>query len=866
MSTQILTTKLYIPATRSEMVSRPHLIERLNQGLRSRLSLVCAPAGFGKTTIISEWLSQCDRSSAWVSLDDNDNDPTRFLMYVIAALQTIEPNIGDDLLKTLQSPQPPAIDTLLIPLINALATMPEKVILVLDDYHLLDTQEIDATLAFLLDNIPPQMHIVITTREDPQLPLARLRARGFLSELRAKDLRFTADESAVFLNQTLDTPLSQDHIIALEKRTEGWIAGLQLAALSMQGRADIDSFIQSFTGDHRYIVDYLVDEVLQHQSAKMQDFLLQTSILERLSPALCAAVTNQSDAKNLLEQLERSNLFVIYLDDERQWYRYHHLFCDVLHSHLLKHQPDIIPVLHQRASDWYAQQGFELDALQHAIAGTHIDHAITIIQTPQVPIYFRGVAYPILQWLKSLSVDVLNTSPFLWVVYAWVLMISYQNAQVEEKLQAAEAVLNQSNDTQMLKGQIAAIRAMLAANQYQTEMIIQQSQLALDLLDTNDAYLRAVITRTLAIAYQFQGELDLAEATYHEAIALSEQSNNQFVNILAKTGLGIIHLSKNHLRLAEQTFRDVLDLVGEPPTPIACAAYLRLGRIYYEWNDLEKAEQYTMKGIELARQIDTIDSATAGEIFLAKLKLIQGQITEAHDTAEQIAQVIRQRGFEQQVLPLMALKVRLCLQQGDLVEAQRLAEAHNLPLSKAQIYLAQNKAQDVLDTLHDFQHTEEQDWVDAQLNAMVLQALAYQSLEDTEQALQTMQEVLRRTRADKFIRLFVDEGTSMKQLIHMLNQRGFMPDYTQTLLDAFDTELDVTQIPANQALVEPLSERELEILQLVADGLSNREISDKLYLALSTVKGHNRNIYGKLGVSRRTEAVALARELGLISD
>ncbi len=863
MSLQILTTKLYIPTTRSETVSRPNLIKYLNQGLSKRLTLVCAPAGFGKTTIISEWLNQCERPTAWLSLDEHDNNPTRFLMYLIATLQTIEPDIGNDLLKTLQSPQPPPIDTLLIPLINAVTTVSENFILVLDDYHVLDAQEIDATLAFFLENLPPQMHLVITTREDPQLPLARLRARGYLNELRAKDLRFTADESSAFLKQTLNLSLSPDHISILEKRTEGWIAGLQLVSLSMQGRDDIDLFLQTFAGDHRYIFDYLVEEVLQHQPSHIQDFLLQTSILERLTPALCTAVTNQANAENLLDTLEHANLFVIHLDDERQWYRYHHLFADVLYTRLIKEQSEQIPMLHHRASEWYEENGFELDAFQHATAGHHIERAINIIQEANVPLFFRGFAYPILEWLKSLSDEILNTSPTLWVMYAWSLMINYQNVQVESKLVAAELAMRQSEVDAHIRGEIAAIRAMLAANHYETETIIEQSHLALELLDANSLYLRAVTLRSLAIAYQYQGKRDLAEETYRDAIEASEESDNLFINILATTGLGIIQLSNNQLRQAERTFKHVLELVGKPPTPIACAAYLRLGRIYYEWNDLDKAQNYAQIGVDLAKQIDTIDSAVAGEIFLVRLKMAQDNLFNGDELLSIIEQTIQEHKFEQQIPALIDAKIRLYLQRGDISEASRLAFLHELPLSQARVYLAQNKPQDALDILT-YQLNEELDWIDAHLSAMILQALAYEMANQIDDALHILKDVLRRTNIDGFIRLFVDEGESMQHLLHELHHQGFIPDYTQKLLDAFDTPVETMQIPANQALIEPLSDRELEILQLVADGLSNREISELLYLALSTVKGHNRNIYGKLGVSRRTEAVALARELNLL--
>lgn len=871
MMTQILTTKLYIPPSRPAVIARPALIERLNRSLHTRLTLISAPAGFGKTTLVSEWVNSCERAAAWFSLDEQDNDPNRFLAYFIAALQTIVPNIGDDLLRSLSSPQPPAIESLLTTLVNMIATISEDFLLVLDDYHIIESSQIDKAIGFLLTYMPPQMHMIMTTREDPQLPLARLRARGQLTELRATDLRFATHEISDFLGHTMGLDLSEDKIVALEQRTEGWIVGLHLAAVSLQSQVDTSTFIDAFTGSHQYILDYLVEEVLHQQSEHIQSFLLQTSILDRFCANLCEAVTGNEDSQDILLFLKRANLFLTPLDHQQQWFRYHHLFSDLLRQRLQQSSTDSeINILHTRASHWYEDNGFEIDAFQHAAAAHDIQRAEWLITGVGVPLYFRGLAHPVLHWLEGLPADILDMNPSLQVMYCWSLKATYQNSQIETKLKAVEAILQASKPDDKVSdliGQIAAMRAMLAANTYETETIVEQSELALELLHPDNVYVRTVVMRTLAIAYQFRGERAAAREAYVKTINMSEASDNVYINILATTGLGIVQLSDNQLRQAEQTFKRVLDLVGEPPTPIACAAYLRLGRIYYEWNDLEAAQEYGQVGVDLARQIDTIDSAVSGEIFLTRLKIIQSDLSEADAMLLQIEQEIQQKQFEQQIPVLIEAKIRLCLEQNEIGEAYHLAMLHDLLLSQARVFLAQAKPQNALDVLTRYeQQEEEQDWVDVRLKVMLLQALAYQMDNQLTEALRLLQKLIRSTKPEGFIRLFVDEGEPMKQLLSELSSQGFMPDYTRKLLNAFDSSTSHPTLSANQALIEPLSERELEILQLVAEGLSNREISERLYLALSTIKGHNRNIYGKLGVSRRTEAVALARELGLLQD
>ncbi len=870
MSTQILTTKLYIPVPRPGSVLRPRLLDRLNAGTHGKLTLISAPAGFGKTTLVTEWIASDERPVAWLSLDEGDGDPTRFLTYVVAALQTIAPQVGTGILNLLESPQPPLIDALLTPLLNEIATITHDFVLVLDDYHVIDSQEIDSALTFLIDNQPPQIHLVLTTREDPRLPLARLRARRELTELRAADLRFTADEAAEFLNHAMDLSLSVEDIAALEKRTEGWIAGLQLAAISMRGVGDKSGFIQSFTGSHHFVLDYLVEEVLVHQPPHLHNFLIKTSILDRMCAPLCDAILQGEThtAADTLQSIRQANVFLIPLDNERRWYRYHHLFGDLLRKRLRQFASDDISTLHIRASEWYELNGFEVEAFQHAAGGGDVARAERLIYGTGVPLYFRGFARPVLSWLGSLSTELLNARPSLWVTYAWALMAEHRNTQIENKLEAAAAALETfelDDYIRDLLGHIAAIRAMDAAIHYESETIIAHAKRALDLLRPDNLYIRTVVMRSLAIAYQYQGERAAARDAYQQAIAMSETSGNYFVNVLATTGLGIVQEANNQLHQAAESYQRVLKLVVDPNQPIGCSAYLGLARIYYEWNDLDAAQAYGERGVRLAQQIESIDSAAGGEIFLARLKLAQGDTAGASAMLDAVEQVIRQRNFVRQIPVAAAARVLICLRQGDLQPAAHLAHAHDLPLCQARVYLAQGHPTKALAVLKSYrQQMDAKDWHDEQLKTRVLQALAYHQKGDTDEAVAVLGEALALAAPSGFIRIFIDESQPMQELLSEAVACGIMPDYTRRLLTAFHTEPRQAKPVSSQPLIEPLSERELEILALVTEGLSNREISERLFISLSTVKGHNQTIFDKLQVKRRTEAAARARELGLI--
>jgi LuxR family transcriptional regulator, maltose regulon positive regulatory protein len=907
MLTPILTTRLFKPSPRPKVVLRPELIARLNQGLRQnqgfsrKLTLISAPAGFGKTTLASAWAADCEQSRpgvpvAWWSLDSADNDATCFLTYLIAALQTVAPKIGEGVLKILQSlpSQPPALESLVTTLLNDLNAGSVDLMLVLDDYHLIEAPTLNQAMTFLIEHLPPCLHLVIITREDPPFPLARWRARGQLTELRSADLRFRPAETAEFLNPVMGLNLSTADINVLEKRTEGWIAGLQLAAISMQGDKDTTGFISSFSGSHHFVLDYLLEEVLQKQSPDIQSFLLRTSILDRLCGSLCDAVcatglpvTAKVDlpaatGQATLEYLEHSNLFIVPLDDQRGWYRYHHLFADLLRQRLrqsagpsTENEERVVAELHQRASAWYADHGLDIEAFQHAAAAQDVERAERLIVGKTLHLHFSGRA-AVLEWLGALPVTVLNARPSLWVIWAWAILGDGQSTGVEEKLLAAEASLpgaGPGDKSRDLIGQIATARATLALSRYQPDAMITQARRALEYLRLDNTGSRFTAHWIMAFAYRFRGERDQAGQAFSDALSLAEASGNKRNTSLATMCLGEIQELNNQLHPASENYRRALQLLGDQPPPSASEAHLGLARIFYEWNDLGAAEQHGQQSLQLAHLYDqTIDRFILGEVFLARLKLAQGDVEGAASRLAQTEQTARQKNFTQRLPEIAAAQAQVLLKQNNRPAAAEVARRFELPLNQARVKLAEGDSGAALAVLEPFRlQMEARGWTDERLKAMLLQALALHLKGAQDQAVALLGEVLALAEPGGFVRLFVDEGLPMAQLLSTAAAHKLFPEYIEKLLAAFRNEQPQSEIepaisaasPA-QPLNEPLSQRELEILQLIARGLSNREISARLFLALDTVKGHNRLIFGKLQVERRTEAVARARELGLL--
>ena len=880
MSTPILATKLHIPLPRPKIVLRPHLIERLNEGVHSKLTLISAPAGFGKTTLVSEWVATCGRPVAWLSLDEGDNDPARFMIYLIAALQTIALNIGAGVLKILGAPQPPPTESILTALLNEITTGSNNCILVLDDYHMIDAKPVDNALTFLLEHLPPQMHLIITTREDPQLPLARLRVRNQLTELRAADLRFTPSEAAEFLNHAMGLNLSAENIAALEARTEGWIAGLQLAALSMQGQKDTASFIQSFTGSHHFVLDYLLEEVLGQQSEHVQTFLLRTSILDRLCGPLCDALLLDPSAsgQETLEYLERANLFIVPLDNERRWYRYHHLFADLLRQRL--HQgsatsAEDVNELHIRASLWYEDNGLDIEAFHHAAAANDIERAEHLIEGEGMPLQFRGAGAPILNWLESLPKTALDARPSLWVTYASALMMTGQITAVEQKLQAAEAALQAAKPddrTTDLVGRIASMRATLAVIQHDAETIITQSRRALKYLHPDNLRLRTATTWTLGYAYQLQGDRAAARQAYTEVISISKSFGDSIYTMAATVNLGQVQEADNQLPLATKTYRRVLQLAGDPPQPIACEAHLGLARITYQWNDLDAAQRHGQQCLQLTQRMESVDTFASYGVFLARLKLAQGDAAGAAAILAEAEAFVRQHNFLHQLPAVAAAQVLTLLQQGNVTAAAVLAQSHNHPISQARVHLAQGDPSAALAALQPLrQQVDAKGWQDERLKIMILQAVAFYALGEKEEAVKLLGEALALAEPGGFIRIFVDEGAPMAQLLSEAAAHGMMPDYISKLLAVFEAEQKGSAgesphlaLASSQRLIEPLSERELEVLRLLRTELNGPEIARHLMVSLSTMRTHTQNIYSKLGVNNRRAAIRRAEELDLL--
>ncbi|WP_442603082.1 LuxR C-terminal-related transcriptional regulator [Paenibacillus sp. KN14-4R] len=884
MSTTILSTKFFIPAPRPKVVLRPRLVEFLNEGIERKLTLVSASAGYGKTTLVSEWLTTCPQPAAWLSLEEADNEPLRFLTYFIASLQTIEKDFGKNLFRMLQSSQPPPTETIITILINEITALSYPFLLVLDDYHVIDAIEIDNAISIFLERMPPQMHLVIITREEPRLPLARLRVRNQLTEVRAKDLRFSPSEVGEFCERVMGLKLTSENIALLENRTEGWVAGLQLAALSMQGHKDPNSFIQSFSGNHHYIVDYLIDEVIHKQSIHVQTFLLRTSILDRLCGSLCDAVIHSGDGEilsstsgqEILEILDRSNLFVIPLDNEKRWYRYHHLFAELLRNRL--YQGDVkVSDLYIRASIWFEEHDLEIEAFHYAATAKDTRRAARLVEGNGMPLIFRGVVAPVLKWLDSLPREELNAIPSMWVMYASALLMAGQLNGIEQKLQAAEKALNGielGDQTKDLIGHIASIRATLSVNSNQAETIITESLRALEFLHPDNLPIRTSTLWTMGYAYQLQGDRISAGKAYAEALSISQKIGHVIITITSTLGLGNIQELENMLYMAAETYREVVRLATDPLPLVAYEAELGLGRLYYEWNDLDTALLYARQSIHHAKQFEMIDRVIVGEVLLAKVMLGRGEIGGTATILEKAELLSLQHNLVDQIPKIAALQVDLLLHQDNLLAAEQVAMRHELRLKLAQVHLMQGNTSTALSVLEPLRaYVEEKGLKDEHLQVLILQAVALHAHGEKSKAKQLAIKALKVAESGGFIRIFVDLGIPMRNLLHEVADQVRMTDYLAKLLGAFDEKeqkrgMNSNQLLTNSAklLIEPLSERELEVLYLIAQGHSNDEISKKLFIALPTVKGHNRIIFEKLQVKRRTEAVARARELGLIKD
>ena len=907
MSTPILTTKLYIPPPRPNVVLRPRLSERLNEGLHRKLTLIAAPAGFGKTTLASAWLASCEWRAAWLSLDEGDSDPTRFLTYLVAALQTIAPTIGAGVLGVLQAPQPPPIESILAALLNDINSLPDHVVLVLDDYHVLDARPVDDALVFLLEHLPPQLHLVITTREDPQLPLARLRVRNQLTELRAADLRFTPAEAAEFLSRVMDLDLSAEEVAVLESRTEGWIAGLQLAALSMRGRDDSAQFVRAFAGDNRYIVDYLVEEVLQRQPELVRRFLLQTAILERLCGPLCDAVTGQHDGSTRLEALHRGNFFIVPLDDRRQWYRYHHLFAEVLSTHLIAEQPDQLAPLHRRASAWYEQHGSAADAIRHALAAEDFARVADLVELA-VPAMLRNrQEATLLGWLKALPDELVQRRPVLSVGYASALLSSGEFEDVETRLRSAERWLETTADRparpqapaaamvvvdeaafRRLPGAIAVSRAGLALVLGDVAGTVTYARRALDLVPEDDHLWRGAAAALLGLASWTSGDLETAHRSYADGMARVQKAGNIADAIGCAIALADIRIAQGRLHEAMGIYEHALQLATEQGDPVlrgTADMYVGMSELERERNDLHAATQHLLRSKEQGEHTGLPQNRYRWRVAMARIREAQGDLDGALDLLQE-AERLYVGDFFPNVHPVAALVTRVWVAQGRLGEALDWARAQGLSahdqlsylrefehITLARVLLARStsdradrsmrEAIGLLERL--LQAAEAGERTGSAIEILVLLALAHQAQGDIPAALVPLSRALTLAQPEGYVRMFVDVGAPMAELLtRMKDEGGRMKEYIRKLLAAFGKQEDVhpsSLIP--HPLMEPLSERELDVLRLLGTYLSGPDIARELMVSLNTLRTHTKNIYDKLGVNTRQAAVRRARSLDL---
>ncbi|MCL4562065.1 MAG: LuxR C-terminal-related transcriptional regulator [Chloroflexi bacterium] len=931
-----MTTKLYIPPPRPGIVPRSRLVERLNEGLAAgrKLTLISASAGFGKTTLVSEWVASCRLPVAWLSLDEGDNDPTQFLIYLVAALQTIAANIAKGVLAILQSSQPPPIKSILIALLNEITTVPDHFVLVLDDYHAIDSKPVDEALTFLLEHLPPQMHLVIPSREDPSLPLARLRVRGQLTELRAADLRFTPTEAAEFLNWVMGLNLSAEDITALETHTEGWIAGLQLAALSMQGRSDAASFIKSFTGSHHFILDYLVEEVLQRQPEHVRNFLLQTAILDRLSGSLCDAVTGQEGGRGMLEALERGNLFVVPLDNQRQWYRYHHLFAEVLQAHLREAQPDRASTLHRRASEWYEQNGLPSDAIRHALAAEDFEGAAGLIELAWPEVEDGSLSTQWIGWVKALPDGMIHARPVLSVWYANALLVSGEIEAAEARLTdaerwlepldnmngqpknpAVEMVVVDEEQFRSLPATIAIARAFHAQALGDVPGAVTYARRALDLTPETNHLKRGQATALLGLAYWASGDLEAANRTFAGYTMMLHTAGNILDAISTTCILADIRMALGRLREAASTLEQLLQFMvdqGEPMPPDTTDLYRGLGELYRERGDLEAAAKYLLKSKELCEQAELLYKQRRLCVTQARLKQTRGDLDGALDLLNE-AERLYVRTPLPDVRPISALKARIWVTQGRLIEALAWAREWSLSfddelsylrefehITLARVLIARYKNDPADGSIHEamgllerlLQAAEAGGRVGSIVEILMLQALAHEAQGNIPPALLSLERALTLAEPESYVRLFVDEGEPMRLLIadfrlwiekQRRDSDHKLIGYSEKLLAAFSspmvrsrssTDNQKSKTPALAAgasvrnqrstLIEPLSERELEVLKLLRSELSGPEIAQQLIISLHTLRTHTNNIYNKLGVNNRRAAVRRAEELDLL--
>jgi len=904
---ELLSTKVTIPRVRSGFLARSRLLEALGRAVEQESTLICAPAGFGKTTLLADWSQRAPYPVAWLALDPDDNDPVRFWRYVVAAINRVCEGFGDSVLPLFTPPIPESSHGLVIALIGELETRPDDLVLILDDYHVIESAPIHDTLIFLLTHLPPQLHLMIASRSDPPVPLARLRAGGRLSELRVTELRFTPQESAAFLQEVWDLDVSPEAVRALETKTEGWAVGLQLAALSLQGRTDPDVFLETFTGTHRYILDYLSEEVLERQPKRVRDFLLHTSILDRLCGPLCDAVTGGSDGQAMLEELERANLFVDPLDEKRRWYRFHHLFADLLRGRLREKEADRVADLYRRAATWCQDHGLLDDAIRHALAAGDAMWAARLVEQHVNEPLRRGEGMVLERWLSLLPDDVVRSRPALCLARALMLLHVGSPNEVERLVDDAERALERLREPQELEvptaggmvsevpAAIALLRAELVGWRADAEGLVRFATSALAQMTEEEVGPRLWARLLLADADWMRGRLANAENALADVLAEGRAGPAAYSVVSSCFELGRVQQERGKLGAALRTYRDGLRFATEGGRFLpfhAGESHLGIAQVLYARNELDDALHHATEAVELTRQVVEFRLPAFGLVAVAWIRQAMGEADAALDAINEASRMYPWEDVDSLWYPAPVERARLLLAQDRVDEAARWVEERALTeddeisyprerdyLVLARVLLAQSEVDRALRLLERLEPpAESQGRRGSVIEIRALRALALQSAGNHHGALTALAESLSLARPEGYIRVFADEGSPMAALLQSFiraRRRGrgaavsrAERDHLNRVLHAFRSPVAHQErpeaAPMTTGLIEPLTPRELEVLEFIAAGWRNRQIADELVVTLDTVKRHVSHIFEKLGTANRTEAVARARELRLI--
>ncbi|MGC9397571.1 MAG: LuxR C-terminal-related transcriptional regulator [Anaerolineae bacterium] len=896
---RLLRTKFFAPRRHAKIVPRRRLLMRLDEGRSCKLTLISAPAGFGKTTLLSAWIEYRAEPIAWLSLDERDNDPPRFWAYVIAALQTVWSEVGRTASDMLHAPQAPPLPSILTELLNDVAMQPDETVLILDDYHVIVTGEIHEGLTFLLENLPPQLHLMLASRTRPPLPLSRLRARRQLVELHTADLRFTAEETDAFFRKMEGLRLDAADVATLAARTEGWAAGLQLAALSLLETDNISRLLHSFSGSHRYIFDYLAHEVLNRQPPRLRAFLLHTSLLERFSAPLCNAVTAERESQRLLEHLETANLFIVPLDQRRRWYRYHHLFADFLQAQLREIlSPAEIKALHRRAGEWYAAHGFTPDAIYHALAADDAAWADTLITQAANEMFAHSELRTLIEWIESLPASYLATDLPLNMIAAWARLATGQFKAVEPHLHIVEQLIGvrpeQVTDPDTLPtetrgalAEVACLRASLTLTMgfdlprvktfARTARRCLADARADGIYNTNFS-LRGVAAFNLALAYEYEGQTSAAVETFEEAVTLTREDENLHLLPMSISHLGHLCVVQGRLHDAAATYETALaSLAGKfSPSPLSGIAHTGLAEVLYEWNELQRAVAHLEEGIAMGERWTSWDILLAGYTKLAEVAAAQGEFAQAAAHLDALTDYAQEHGLHWALPAVAGHRALLDLRRGDIASAARWATSCALPEEGPLPYMQENEALVLAQVRHAQGKPHEAAHLLTRLLAaneaarrwgrvihiLTLQALVWEQQGERKAGLAALTRALELAEPEGYVRTFVDAGAPLRALLAHIPT---LPDYVARLQAAFEVAAEEKNSPTiSQPLVEPLTEREMEVLRLIAQGLTNREIANRLFISTNTVKTHARHIYEKLNVRNRAQATTRAMELGLL--